>query len=290
MAKYYFNLPPITQLTIPQQAALYETKQIALSGGPGTGKSVVSLWRHISNLRNKQKSVLLTYTTTLKMYFIGACFAEAKKPDIDDEIKRAFEDAANTVNSSLKGKPKKGTVLQEIIVDEAQDLPISYYSDIKLIAKVSYGADDSQILYPYNCSYQQDLKTLFPENVDCVLDKNFRSTQRIMMFAKEAFHETYIPKSTIDGLSDNVGELPVMLISSKNRWIEEERKFEISNDKQNDAILRIIVPIKETTQNIAIIVPWKKDAIYFENVIKSSITDYSFITKMKIDSQAVVGI
>ena len=39
MAGYYFNLPQITQLTIPQQAALNETKQIALSGGPGTGKS-----------------------------------------------------------------------------------------------------------------------------------------------------------------------------------------------------------------------------------------------------------
>ena len=29
MAGYYFNLPQITQLTIPQQAALNETKQIA---------------------------------------------------------------------------------------------------------------------------------------------------------------------------------------------------------------------------------------------------------------------
>lgn len=38
---YYFRLPPITQLTLSQQAALNETEQIALSGGPGTGKSVV---------------------------------------------------------------------------------------------------------------------------------------------------------------------------------------------------------------------------------------------------------
>ncbi|GHT59458.1 hypothetical protein AGMMS50239_06150 [Bacteroidia bacterium] len=275
MAEYHFNLPPITQLTIPQQAALYETKQIALSGGPGTGKSVVSLWRHISNLRKKQKSLLLTYATTLKMYFRNACLAEAKKTDIDDETRKSFKNAADTVNSSLKGKPKTAIIVQEIIVDEAQDLPINYYEYIKRIAKVSYGADDSQILYPDNCSYQRVLKKVFPDNVDYVLDKNFRSTQRIMKFAKVAFPEAYIPTSIIEGLSNNVGELPVMLISGKNKWIEEERKFEISNNKQDNAILRIITPLKTTTQNVAIIVPWKKDAIYFENVIKNSIPDYS---------------
>ena len=49
---YYFRLPPITQLTLSQQAALNETEQIALSGGPGTGKSVVSLYRHLTNHEN----------------------------------------------------------------------------------------------------------------------------------------------------------------------------------------------------------------------------------------------
>ena len=62
---YYFRLPAITQLTLSQQAALSETEQIALSGGPGTGKSVVSLYRHLTNHQNGQNSLLLTYTTTL---------------------------------------------------------------------------------------------------------------------------------------------------------------------------------------------------------------------------------
>ena len=44
MAEYYFNLPTIPALTISQQAALDESGQISISGGPGTGKSVVSLW------------------------------------------------------------------------------------------------------------------------------------------------------------------------------------------------------------------------------------------------------
>jgi len=253
MAKYYFNLPPITQLTISQQAALYETKQIALSGGPGTGKSVVSLWRHISNFEKNKKSILLTYTTTLKMYLSECCTNSL---------------AAINVKTSLRGRPQNGIGLHEVIVDEAQDLPVNYYEELKHVAKVSYSADDSQILYPEKCSYQRDLKRVFPNNVNCVLDKNFRSTQRIMQFAKQAFNEAYIPYSTISNLSNNIGELPIMLISDGNR-------FERTNDKQNNSILEIIQSFRSDTHNIAILVPWKSEALVFEDIIKDSIDDYS---------------
>ena len=64
---YFFKLPSITDLTIGQQSALNEPKAIAISGGPGTGKSVVSLWRHIRNYgTGTKKSLLLTYTKTLE--------------------------------------------------------------------------------------------------------------------------------------------------------------------------------------------------------------------------------
>ena len=95
MAEYYFNLPPITTLTIPQQAALDDPAQIALSGGPGTGKSVVSVWRHISNHMSNpaKKSLLLTYTTTLKEYLKACCRSQN-------------EDAAKMVATSLKSRDK----------------------------------------------------------------------------------------------------------------------------------------------------------------------------------------
>ena len=64
---YFFKLPTITDLTIGQQAALNEPNPIAISGGPGTGKSVVSLWRHIRNYgTGSKRSLLLTYTKTLE--------------------------------------------------------------------------------------------------------------------------------------------------------------------------------------------------------------------------------
>ena len=60
---YFFQLPLITDLTEDQQMALDEVNPIAISGSAGTGKTVVSLWRHIQNMETLNKySVLVTYT------------------------------------------------------------------------------------------------------------------------------------------------------------------------------------------------------------------------------------
>ncbi len=226
MAEYYFKLPQITELTPDQQSALNETKQIALSGGPGTGKSVVSLWRHISNHKQNKNSLLLTYATSLARYLKVCCASQSQEAAVN--VGRSYKDK-NRIHSEN---------WTEIIIDEAQDLPCEYYDSISGI-KVSYGADDGQILYPNNSVTQAKLKELFSDNVDYVLGKNFRSTQRIMKFAKEAFQNAYIPQSTIVGCKE-VGELPVMLISGNNQWNDEMSRFNISNDKQDNAIIEII--------------------------------------------------
>ena len=57
MSGYYFKLPLIIDLTIGQQTALDEPNPIAISGGPGTGKRVVSLFRHIRNYVNPNNQV-----------------------------------------------------------------------------------------------------------------------------------------------------------------------------------------------------------------------------------------
>lgn len=254
MAGYYFRLPAITQLTVPQQAALNESRQIALSGGPGTGKSVVSLWRHISNYQNNKHSLLLTYTTTLKQYLKACCSLQNVS-------------ASTSVGTLYRNKPI--IRWEEIIVDEAQDMSNEYYQEISLYGMVSYGADDSQILYPDHCTTQQELQRLFPNNILYVLDKNFRSTQRIMQFAKVAFPQASIPLSIIQGLSYNVGEKPVMLISNGNRYDCT------NNDKQDNAIERIINSFRADDHNIAVLVPWKKDAQYYDNVLKNKNIDHS---------------
>lgn len=258
MAGYYFRLPAIPQLTIPQQSALNETKQIALSGGPGTGKSVVSLWRHIINYHKNPvpcvASFLSTYTTTLKVY-LAACCSAVK----DVSYPNAEVYASQNVGTSLKNSNIiHGRVFKEVIIDEAQDLPNDYY--VQIPSPVSYGADDSQILYPKHCSRQEYLRCQFPDNVQYVLDKNFRSTQRIMKFAKQVFPSAYIPMSIIQGLQNNVGEWPILIVTNGD-------KYEVTNQEQNNAIKQIIDSFKAEDHNIAILVPWQKDVKTFEQVL-----------------------
>lgn len=109
----HFNLPPIDKLMIDQQAVLNETKAIAVSGGPGTGKTVISLWRHIRNINlHRKKSLLLTYTKTLERYLV--------------ETTKAIDEYASREISRTLWWVTNAAVEQydEIVIDEAQDIRI----------------------------------------------------------------------------------------------------------------------------------------------------------------------
>lgn len=257
MAEYYFRLPAITQLTISQQAALNETRQVAISGGPGTGKSVVSLYRHINNYTNGKKSLLITYTTTLAKYLAACCRLQSTS-------------AANNVRPAFAGRPRSYENFSEVIVDEAQDLDSEYYESISSF-RVSYGADDSQILYPEHCSCQSELQLRYPSNVGYVLDRNFRSTQSIMRFARQAFPNAFIPMWLINALANNIGERPSLMITSGNEF------GEVSNERQDDAIKQIIDAFRSDTHNIAILVPFKNDVKVFRNILNQiGVNDFTY--------------
>ena len=260
MAEYNFNLPPITQLSLDQQNALNEVNPIALSGGPGTGKTVVSIYRHLNLHKNKKKSMLITYTTTLAMYLKGSCKNE--------------NTALENITTSLSFKKESANNYHEIIIDEAQDLPSSYYEILKNHAnKVSYGADDAQILYPKNSCKQSELRTLFNSNKLCQLGKNYRSTKSILYFAKTAFQDAYITIQTINSCSQN-GDKPILLHSNIIK-------------KQNDAIINIIKQFQNNLgENIAILTPlanspWSGGErltakYYFDLLSNSGINDVSY--------------
>lgn len=254
MPGYYFNLPPITSLTKAQQAALNETEQIALSGGPGTGKSVVSLWRHISNHNQNHRSILLTYTTTLKRY-LEAC------------SRGNNASAAWRVGTSLKNKSLiQSSGFYEVIIDEAQDLEPEYFYEI--CSPVSYGADDSQILYPEHSTTQGELEEIFQDNVPYVLDKNFRCTKEIMLFAKQAFPSAAISSNMINNI-DRSGDKPSLL---KGSW----RQGESAVKAEINAILQIINDLSSDTENIAILVPWKSLVRSYVSALEDDIDDFSY--------------
>lgn len=268
MADYYFNFPLITALTIPQQAALNEPNPIALSGGPGTGKSFVSLWRHISNHRreNPVRSQLLTFTTSLAYY-------------LKSSSKTQNETAANFVDSTKKWYFNHASHRDEIIVDEAQDMPLEFYQNPNQLrqysTRISYGADNNQILksgsvkndgtFNFNeCSPVEKLHEIF-HNRPFPLDRNFRNTKRILQFANTAFTNAPITVNEINSCREN-GDLPSLLVTNENMQL------------QNQTIKRIIRQFNAIAQhNIGILTPlnfsrgdgWKKlTARYYFEILK----------------------
>lgn len=248
MSSYYFNLPAITSLTIEQQSALKSPLPIALSGGPGTGKSVVSLYRHITRTNSGKSCQLLTYTTTLALYLRSCC---VKQNAI----------AASNVSSTYKWSmsPSKR---DEIIIDEAQDVNISTYKKLQTVcAAFSYGADENQSLYPDNACSLYQLKSLFG-NTLFTLSKNYRNTRNILRLAYNAFPNANISQQDINSCISN-GNMPILIVTN-------ESKFGISNNTQDKAILDVIKEYHEDGHNIAILCPWGKAVDYFYNMIVKS--------------------
>lgn len=282
MAEYYFSLLPLKTddpeigLNPTQYAAVIDDNPIALSGGPGTGKSVVSLWRHILNHKraNPVKSQLLTFTTSLALYLKKCCLTQN-------------ENAASYVDSSKHWRYNLACTRDEIIHDEAQDLPISFNSDFKNYTdKISYGADNEQIITSnarnvdgtYNlerCSPEKNLKEEFPNNSLHRLARNYRNSRRIMKLARKLFTIAPIPQEIIDSCTIE-GEYPRLIITGHNK------------EKIDQVVIQLIkdFAVNETT-NIGVLVPFENPnniasetstAKYYFNLISAAGYDCSIYT------------
>ena len=250
---YFFKLPSIAELTIAQQSALNEPNAIAISGGPGTGKSMVSLWRHIRNHTiGSKRSLLLTYTKTLEQYLAASAMIE--NTDAGYAVNRVYWWTNH--NSS----DRKNQKYDEIIIDEAQDIDKIKYHLIKNAAKmVSYGADDQQILYPEQATTQEELANIFENNQKYFLDENFRNSYEIMLFIKAFFKRRVIDQNILDRLlqEGKRSRKPRLLISN-------------SINKQEEAIIDIINNFNSATHNIAILVPFKDDVERYSMLIENA--------------------
>lgn len=241
---YYFRLPTTEQLTSAQLSALNEPNPIKIIGGPGTGKSVVSLWRHIRNHATKQKrSLLLTYTKTLETYLRES--AKALNNSASEAVDRTYNWTTNNLQH-----------FEEIIVDEAQDVHLDKYLIIQSYAEtVCYGADEDQSIYLSKQELLQlmnGLRSMFPMNKVYNFDENFRNTFEIIQFVKALFPNRLINQSNIKGVK------PVLIITGSD------------STKKKKALLEIIKQFRSTTHNIAVLLPLVKHVDECHSIISSS--------------------
>lgn len=242
---YFFQLPIITDLTIEQQAVLKEQGSLAVFGGPGTGKSVVALWRHIQNWdMNRRYSLLLTYTKSLEAYLKSSASSVNKKAG--DHISRTYWWTYHKGNERGYG---------EILIDEAQDVELERYQKIKgLTPMVSYSADDDQSLYPNKSTTEGELKNLFQGNKAFQLNENFRNTKELVQFIRSIFpSKGIIP-------ANSSGPKPSVVVSGNN------------NNVQLKIVREIIQEFQSDTHNIAILLPIKSEVRDWYNNLNSEFT------------------
>jgi len=177
------QLPKLEELTSQQQSLIKITKPIAIYGGAGTGKTLVSTWRHIINYReNRETSYLITYTHTLT-YFLEM-FAESES---DSKILGYAEKIDNKDRFLEKLKLDDFAEISEIIIDEAQDIGLDTHTKLKEKFQISYGADDNQILYQNQSTTKKELEILYPDNSRNTLYQNFRNSYEVLRLTDSVF-------------------------------------------------------------------------------------------------------
>lgn len=122
--------------------------------------------------------------------------------------------------------------------------------------------------YPGHSTTQEELEEIFPDNVSCVLDKNFRCTQEIMQFARQAFPRAAISYYMINNI-DRHGDRPSLLIGN---WGPRED----TPDNEIGAILQIIEDLRNDTENIAILLPWKSSVQKYVSALEDDVDDFSY--------------
>lgn len=244
---YNYELPLFTDLTADQRTVLNHPDAVAVSGGPGTGKSVIGMWKHIRNYdTGNTRSLLLTYTVSLERFLTEIC--KGKNNEAGINVSRTYK------WTSGNGQKR----YDEIIVDEAQDVESTKYDVLKRYSNiVSYTTDDNQILYPNQCTKSEELRKIFG-NREFTLQSNFRNTREITRFVRSLFPEHMIQ----DG--ESTGPAPQLIHTDNNA------------DHQLQAVIDIINTYPDPTHNIAVLDPFQNTVRSFHSRLKDKGVKCSF--------------
>lgn len=283
MPDFRFRLPSINDLTDAQQIAYYEHRPILVTGGPGSGKTVVSIFRYLRQIGDNQNAVFFTFNRTLMsairgtirqradillpdlaleeveeilssnigsiFEWYGAKFHAMLSQDSDDSISVNFA----TFIRNIRGNRK----YSELVLDESQDLRPGIIGSSGIMAdRVTCGADRSQDLQGHYTGPADDMifELLNEQNqtIRQELTQNFRNTKEIFEFARK-----FVPEDeNVQGL--DINELP----NGEN----PDLRGGLDQDEQLKTILEIIQ--QYPNNNIGILVHTKNQIIQIKEFLE----------------------
>ncbi len=233
MAEFEFKLPLGVELTRQQRRAIDSSEPIFLTGLPGTGKTVVSIYR----LKESKNSILFTFGKLLKVAIENTINDESK---IVANIHRwHFDLNKSSLSNSLLDINIDETIelfqrscsYEQIIIDEGQDIePNAYKLLSQITPRLSISADNAQKVYESGADEEAILEIL-PHLKKIALYKNFRNSYKIYNFGKEfvpdnprAINSNLLNR--FDDIENEDSALPeVYILDSLDTTVETIRKI-----------------------------------------------------------------
>ena len=248
--KFNFRLPKYTELSRGQKKAIDEENSILVTGVPGAGKTVASIYRLSNSLNSGNKTLLFTYNRMLRVAIKNSTEHLGIKDTSVQSIHHFFMDETgewltNYEQDSTKlTKILKDISYNEFIFDEGQDQPIAIYDAFSKIGKVSVGADDAQQLYDVSTNESKILEIL-PNLEQYELTENYRNSFEIFNFAKE-----FVPHNArandeilLEKLSRNSSLKPQIYVSPTFNNTKELIKKVLNGNKGSN--IGILVPNRQ---------------------------------------------
>ena len=267
MPDFTFRLPSINDLTMAQIRAYREREgSVLVTGGPGSGKTVVSIHRFLRSTINDTSSIFFTYHRTLIASIRGTLRQQADillpdlvEADVDRLLDRSVSSIASwydhNFNAFLADETNESIVanirsienpveynFDEIFIDEAQDLkPAVFEAMIILARRFTCGADRAQDLNGhYIDPVDEVIKALLEGEGRSVLTRelsqNFRNTRQIFDFARKFVPED-ISVQQLDMTELNDGEVPEIMCRSEAEQLDLIIQIVRDNPNSNIGIL-----------------------------------------------------
>lgn len=245
------RLPAYQDLSKEQEAVnnLPLSGSYLVTGPPGTGKTVIALYRSQMVERRGRTAQLLMFNGLLVRYTAAALDTLEVAAEANTYHKwfyNAFWDNYHVsvqnvadympdwdfVMETVTSKGSAARVATDLVIDEGQDLPSRFYEAARLMAdNVTVFADENQTINPVaNSTFDQIRHGLGPDHKVLRLHRNYRNTLQIASLADAFFTDARTGRAEPP---DRVGATPqIRETESLDQAVELIRTYEANNDGQ----------------------------------------------------------